>query len=262
MGRTGLLIALAIAAVVGLVFALRPTFDLDISRPFFDPATGLWSVVGVWWMKWRDGASWLIGLVAAPAFVAVVLKLVRPRRPMLIPGRAALLMIVTLALGPGLLTNVILKDGWGRPRPIDVTEFGGSDAFVPWWDPRGPCPKNCSFVAGEPSGAFWTLAPAALVPPAWRVLATGAALVFGAAVGLMRIAGGGHFFSDVVFSGVFTFLVIWLAYAIIYRWRPTRIADETVERILAGVTLPARHAAAWIAARVRGGAPRGKNEGR
>ena len=53
---------------------------------------------------------------------------------------------------------------------------------MPWWDPRGDCPKNCSFVAGEPSGAFWTLAPAALTPPAWRALAYGASLAFGACI--------------------------------------------------------------------------------
>jgi len=222
MGRTGVLIALAVAATVGLVFGLYPELDLRIAAPFFDPASGLWAVKGLPALHLRNAASWLIALIAAPAFVALAVKLVRPRRPMLLPCRAAVLMIVTLALGPGLLANVILKDQWGRPRPIDVVEFGGTDPFVPWWDPRGVCPKNCSFIAGEPSGAFWTLAPAALAPPAWRALAYGAALAFGAAIGFLRIAGGGHFFTDVVFSGVFTFLLIWFVHGLLYRW-PTRI---------------------------------------
>ena len=39
----------------------------------------------------------------------------------------------------------------------EITEFGGQEPFRPWWDPRGACPNNCSFVAGEPSGAFWTM---------------------------------------------------------------------------------------------------------
>ena len=105
-----------------------------------------------------------------------------PRRPLLIAGRGVVLMIATLALGPGLVANNLLKDNWARPRPIDVTEFGGTEHFVPWWDPRGDCPKNCSFIAGEPSGAFWTLAPAALVPLPWRALARSRR--FGAGVGL------------------------------------------------------------------------------
>src|SRR5439155_19605392 len=142
--------------------------------------------------------------IAAAAFIAVAIKLVLPRRPMLIPGRGAVLMIATLTLAPGLLANVILKDEWGRPRPQEIEAFGGREHFVAWWDPRGDCPTHCSFVAGEPSGAFWTLAPATLVPPPWRALAYGAAVAFGSAVGVLRMAAGGHFFTDVVFAGVVT----------------------------------------------------------
>src|SRR4029453_4255950 len=124
----------------------------------------------------------------------------------------------TLALAPGLVANMVFKEHWGRPRPIDLTEFGGDEHFRPWWDPRGDCDKNCSFVAGEPSGAFWTLAPAAVTPPAWRAPPYWAALPFAAWVGFVRIAGGGHFLSDVIFAGVFVFLVIWLMHGLIYRW--------------------------------------------
>jgi lipid A 4'-phosphatase len=218
MNQTGLLIALAIAVVAGLVFGLYPQLDLDLVSPFYDPATG-WVVSGRGWVLVRNTASWLIALIVAPAAVALLGKIVRPHKTTLMPPRHALLMLLTLALGPGLLANTILKDNWGRPRPIEVTEFGGPLKFLPWWDPRGPCPKNCSFIAGEPSGAFWTLAPAALTPPQWRALAYGAALAFGAAIGLVRAGGGGHFFSDVVFAGVFMFLLIWVMHGLLLRWR-------------------------------------------
>jgi len=221
MNRSGLLIALAIGTVAGLAFGLYPQLDLALVAPFYDPATG-WVLGGRGWLLVRNTASWIIALIAAPAVIAFLGKLVRPHKPPLMPGRAALLMLLTLALGPGLIANVILKDNWGRPRPIEVTEFGGPLTFLPWWDPRGPCPKNCSFVAGEPSGAFWTLAPAALAPPHWRALAYGAALAFGAAIGLVRAAGGGHFVSDVVFAGVFMFLLIWVMHGLLYRWRTMR----------------------------------------
>jgi len=218
MNQTGLLIALAIAVVAGLAFGLYPQLDLDLVSPFYDPATG-WAVAGRGWVLVRNAAAWLIALIAAPAAIALLGKIVRPHKTALMPPRHALLMLLTLALGPGLLANTILKDNWGRPRPIEVTEFGGPLKFLPWWDPRGPCPKNCSFIAGEPSGAFWTLAPAALTPPQWRALAYGAALAFGAAIGLVRAGGGGHFFSDVVFAGVFMFLLIWVMHGLLLRWR-------------------------------------------
>ncbi len=256
MNRTGLLIALAIAVVVGIVFALYAELDLTLSGVFYDAATRRWNVLDWPGGRLRHLAGWLIALVVAPAVIALLVKLVLPRRPMWLPGRAIVLMITTLVLGPGLLVNVILKDNSGRPRPIYVTEFGGHEHFRPWWDMRGECQKNCSFVAGEPSGAFWTMAGAAVAPPHWRAAAYGAALVFGSAVGALRISAGGHFFSDVVFGGVVVFLLIWLVHGLLYRWR-TRLSDAGVERALERVAMPGYDAVMRIAARIRGTAPRG-----
>ena len=124
---------------------------------------------------------------------------------------------------------------------------------MPWWDPRGTCEKNCSFVAGEGAGAFWTFAPAALAPPAWRPLAYGGAILFGLAAGGLRLSGGAHFFSDVMFSGVFTFLIVWLMHGLIYRWPRTRITDEQVEAAIERVALPGHVALVRLIARARGG---------
>src|SRR6476469_6752091 len=224
MNRTGLVIALAVAAVVGIIFGLRPDLDLKLAGLFFDPERGgFWRSYDPPYLRARDAATWLITLIAMPAVVALVVKFVRPQRPLLIPGRAIVLMLVTLALGPGVVANLLLKEHWGRPRPIDVTEFGGDEHFRAWWDPRGDCPKNCSFIGGEATGAFWTLAAAATVPLQWRPIAYTAAVAFGCAVGLLRMAAGAHFFTDVVFAGVFAFLLIWLVHGLLYRWSRTRV---------------------------------------
>jgi lipid A 4'-phosphatase len=234
MNRTGLAIALAVAATLGLLFAIRPDLDLGLAGLFFDAQRGgFWRSYDPLYLRARDASTWLVALVAVPAGLALLAKLISPQRPLRIPGRACLLMLVTLALAPGVLANLVLKEHWGRPRPIDVTEFGGNEHFRPWWDPRGDCEKNCSFIAGEPSGAFWSMAAAALAPPHWRAFANGAALLFGSAVGLLRMAAGAHFFSDVAFAGVLTFLVIWIAHGLLYRWKATRISDEAVEKLLA-----------------------------
>lgn len=252
MNRAGLVAALTIAVLVGVVFAAFPRLDIDISALFYNRQINLFDVNAQPWVNHsRAAARWLITLIFAPACLAVIGKLVMPKRRMLIGGRAALLLIVTMVLGPGVLTNLVLKDHWGRARPIDITELGGTFRFTPWWDPRGECPNNCSFVAGEPSGAFWMLAPAALAPPQWRLVAYGGALVFGAAVGLLRIAGGGHFFTDVVFAGVLMFLLIWTAHGILFRWKATRQTDEAIERPLAR----AGEAIRGALARLSGGKP-------
>jgi len=234
MNRTGLTIALTIGFVAGVICAVDPQLDIDIAGAFFDPARHLFAVNAQMWVQHtREAARVIITILVLPAFLAILGKLIWPQRRMVIEARAAVLLIATLALGPGLLTNVVLKDHWGRPRPIDVHQFGGDYRFTPWWDPRGECPDNCSFVAGEPSGAFWTLAPAALAAPELQPLAYGAALVFGVGIGALRIAAGAHFFSDVMFAGVFMYLVIWLVHGLIYRWPATRIDETAAERRLA-----------------------------
>ena len=46
-------------------------------------------------------------------------------------GRTVVFLIATMALGPGLMANVLLKDHWGRSRPIDVKQFGGNERLSP-----------------------------------------------------------------------------------------------------------------------------------
>jgi lipid A 4'-phosphatase len=137
-----------------------------------------------------------------------------------------------------VLTNLTFKSYWGRPRPVLVTEFGGDLPFVAWWDPRGQCGRNCSFFSGEGATAFWTFAPAALTPPAWRPLAYAAATLFGVATSALRMAFGGHFFTDIAAAGLVTFVVIWLAHGYIYRWPRTRLSDAAVDAALTRFAWP------------------------
>jgi lipid A 4'-phosphatase len=240
MNRTGAFIALVVAAVIGVVFGLFPQLDIAITRLFYQGGRGFGFSTDTTLMLVRDVSMLIVGLLVAPAAAALVAKLVQPAHRMLIPGRATIYLLITVLLGPLLTANIVLKDSWGRPRPRDTVEFGGKATFVPWWDPRGSCPDNCSFVAGEASGAFWTLAPASLAPPQWRPLAYGAALAFGATIGFLRIGFGAHFVTDVVFAGAITFLIIWLVHGVLYRWRAVRITDDMVERAIAYIGLAIR----------------------
>lgn len=253
MNRTGLAIALAVAVGVGVVFAVYPRLDLDLAALFFDPKTRSFAGQSdLWAIDARSIAEWVITAIAALGFASLAGKLILPRRRMPMRGRAAALLLVSLALGPGILANVVLKNHWGRARPVDVTQFGGKERFTPWWDPRGPCPLNCSFIAGEPSGAFWTLVPAAVTPPQWRLLAYGAALVFGGGVGVLRMSAGGHFFTDVAFAAVLMFLLGWTLHGLIYRWRATRLSDDTIERPLAEAGEALGRLLATLARRIAG----------
>ena len=100
----------------------------------------------------RDIGIWISAVLVAPAVIALVIKLVLPRHKMLMSGRAVVFLIATMALAPGLLVNVVLKDHWGRPRPIDVKQFGGQYQFMAWWDPRGKLPQQLLLRVGRRGG--------------------------------------------------------------------------------------------------------------
>jgi lipid A 4'-phosphatase len=239
MNRTGLFIALGLALTIGLLFGIFPELDLKLAALFYDPATTSFPLKQSWLAAIaRDGAMWVAWALALPALAAIVVKLVRPERPMFMPARAAVFLLVTILLSAVVLTNLTFKSYWGRPRPVVVTQFNGPQEFVPYWDPRGTCGRNCSFFSGEGATAFWTYAPAALTPPAWRALAYAAATLFGVTTSVLRMAFGGHFFTDVAAAGLVSFLVIWLAHGWVYRWPSTRKSDAEIEAALARLARP------------------------
>jgi lipid A 4'-phosphatase len=258
MNRTGLLVVLAIGAAIGVIFAAFPELDLKISGLFFEPRERWFALLyyifaeeHTWLLRLRDVTMWLVAALALAPVAALILKLLRPTKPMLMSPRSIAFLLGTLALGPGVLANTVLKEHWARPRPIEVREFTGNDTFMPWWDPRGACEQNCSFISGEGAGAFWTLAPAALAPPQVRAVAYAAAIAFGTAVGVIRIGMGAHFFTDIAFAGVLTFLIIWLAYALLFRWPVPLPSDATIERAIERLVLPIHTALAGALGRRR-----------
>ena len=239
MNPTGLFIALGLAVVIGVAFGVYPELDLRLAGLFYDPAAKDFPLrLDPHADFLRDAAMWVAWAFALPAIVAFAIKMIRPDRPLIISGRAAIFLLFSMLMAAGVLTNFTFKSFWGRPRPVAVTEFNGPLKFVPWWDPRGHCPKNCSFISGEGATAFWTIAPAALTPPAIRPAAYVAALAFGAATSGLRMAFGGHFFTDVAGAGLVTFFVIWLMYGYIYRWPSTRLSDARIDAALTRLAWP------------------------
>jgi lipid A 4'-phosphatase len=149
------------------------------------------------------GVPYLTDAIVIGVAALYLLSLRRGRAAARVDGRVALYLLLALALGPGLVVNALLKDHWGRARPSQVEEFGGSRQFTPAPLPADQCARNCSFPAGHPAMGFYLISFALLVPERRRRRAAVAgAVAAGAVIGLARMAQGGHFLSDVVFSGL------------------------------------------------------------
>jgi len=191
---------------LAILFVRFAWVDLWVTGWFWTVTDGFF-LGTTWWARlmYEIVPPITYGLIGG-AVLFLIVNAVRRRPTGPFGNRALIYLITVLAIGPGLIVNVVFKDHWGRARPRDVAEFGGTKQFTPAFIISDQCDRNCSFVAGHPSMAF-ALAALALILARRRrelLLGMGLALALGLMVGFGRIVQGGHFLSDVVFSGVFT----------------------------------------------------------
>jgi lipid A 4'-phosphatase len=229
--RNWLLASVAVGVLVGVLFAAFPFWDLEIAGLFFDPTAAKFPLsIDYPANIIRRIANWIPFLLLAPAVFVLLRKLALPSSKMLMAPSVVVFLVGSFLLGPGLTSNLLLKENWGRPRPNFVQQFAGSETFQPWWHPSSACKRNCSFVSGEASQAFWTVAPASLAPPQIRPFALGGAVLFGTAVGAMRVVFGRHFVTDIVFAGVITVAIVMALYRLLLD--PLRRSDERMEQAI------------------------------
>jgi membrane-associated PAP2 superfamily phosphatase len=133
--------------------------------------------------------------------------------------KPCLVVVLTIIIGPGLLVNGILKNGWGRPRPADITAFGGTVQYRDAWPPCISCPGK-SFTCGHCAMGFSMSSAAVLLLhnplAAWSVVGMG--MAYGLLLGFGRLAQGGHFLTDVMWSFVFVYMVMALVYYFVFRF--------------------------------------------
>jgi lipid A 4'-phosphatase len=196
----------AALALVAAIFAIWPGIDLAVTHAFYDRDgfIGASATIRLARDTFRIFPFVVLGALIA-LYLARRLGLPIPAAP---DTRAILFLAASLTIGSGLIVNLGMKDHLHRPRPVHVTEFGGTEEFRPWYRFDGACRKNCGFASGEAASAFWLVAPALLAPPPFQAPAIGAAVLFGVGASALRIAFGGHFLSDVLFGGLISLMVV------------------------------------------------------
>jgi membrane-associated phospholipid phosphatase len=137
----------------------------------------------------------------------------------------ALLLVLTMVVGSGLMVHG-LKDTWGRPRPVQVKQFGGHQQFRPFYQPNFSSgdEKLKSFPCGHASTGFFFLSFCAIgVRKNNRllvVLGIILSMTLGGMLSAVRVMEGKHFFSDIVISllvmSVSVVFLDWLIYQKIY----------------------------------------------
>jgi lipid A 4'-phosphatase len=129
-----------------------------------------------------------------------------------------LVIVLTVILGPGLLVNGILKNYWGRTRPHDVAAFGGYEPYGTVSQPLGPAAGK-SFSCGHCSMGYSFASGVAFFPyhPVLGIGCLVGGIAFGTLLGVARMAQGGHFPSDVLWSGILVLMLIAGLYYFVFR---------------------------------------------
>ncbi|MCC7183784.1 MAG: phosphatase PAP2 family protein [Rhodocyclaceae bacterium] len=213
-------IVLIAAVAAGLLFTLLPQIDLALTSLFFTPGRGFPANDSSWVIAIYRGVPIATRVLVVGLAIGLIASLITSlvRRSAATRTRCVQLafLLTAIALGPGFIIDAGLKDHWGRARPAQVQEFGGARRFTPALQPANECPDNCSFVSGHAAFGYQLIALAYLGDARRRRRWLLIALLAGSSLGLLRIAQGAHFLSDIVFSFFFTWLGSWTAYLI---WR-------------------------------------------
>lgn len=190
-----------------------PGLDPEISMWFYSQGIGF--PADRWWpvQLAYHGAPWLSRGLFVMCMVVLFVALWNPERVSRRWWRPALAWVLVVLVGVGLVVHVALKNQMGRPRPVNVQLFGGSAPYIPALQVSDYCLRNCSFVSGHAAGGFSLMALGMLAcrrrRRQWLVMGIAA----GGLIGLVRMAQGDHYLSDVVFAG----LAIWWTQQLI-RW--------------------------------------------
>jgi membrane-associated PAP2 superfamily phosphatase len=216
-----------VIGAIGLALIIFPGIDLAVSRQFFmsdlaDRSAGfvLASVpAGIFGheLVMRSFQALAVVLVCGFLYCAIRLRELFGLRTM-----QWLFLALALALGPGLVANVLFKETWDRARPFQVEQFGGWLRFTPPLVLSDQCHHNCSFVSGDAAAGFFLHSFAYVARRRQRLIFYGG-LGVGLLVGLMRIAQGAHFLSDVLYAGAFMVAATAAVHAMLYG-RATTIA--------------------------------------
>lgn len=208
------LAAVALLAVVGTLPFWLSDLDIQAAALFYHPeAADPWPESRKpLWLFFYQAAPLLIGLVTICSLAVLGAGSLWPRfRRVRIH---AVFVLTTTVLGPGLIVNAVLKDHWGRPRPHQTVELGGTQQYLP---PLrvGESGQGKSFPSGHSSAGFM-LGAFFLIwlrrRPILAYLALLGSIALGALLGIGRMAAGDHFLSDVIWSAVIVYALALLLY--------------------------------------------------
>lgn len=221
-----LYLALTVALItLALVPTLWPNLDLVVAT-WFAPPQGHAHLKAWWWVQSIN--LYVPALFRTMVLVALTAWVFASLRPRWQQWRLPLAFVVLSgALGPGLLVNSGFKEHWQRARPYEVENFGGPSQFTRAGQITDQCNNNCSFVSGHVACGFF-FASLMLVHQRRRRAWALAGCTAGVLIGFSRMADMAHWLSDALWAAPITWVCSWLVWrALVWAYRPRGAPEDT-----------------------------------
>lgn len=180
-----------------ILFLMVPALDIITSSIFYDSQSGSFPLKNSTLLHHLNNfGRWFIFPIAVWPIVVVGFKSVPFKLSQ------ALLYVIFYTCSVFILVEYGIKEIWLRPRPEQITLFGGTQPFLSLFQslPHG---NFHSFVSGHTAVWFGLICIGYTVYPQQHRLWTFLSLITGCIMGYLRICIGEHFLSDTIFAGLF-----------------------------------------------------------
>ncbi|MBU1667358.1 phosphatase PAP2 family protein [bacterium] len=205
--------------LLGIILYLFPEIDLAISSLFFEEGEGFYLNNEPIFKAIYKSVNILVPLITVAIVGGYIYQLFRKKAFQKFNKRALVYLFLVFSIGSGIVVNLGLKESFGRARPMEIIQFGGNKEFSPAAVINDKYINQCaSFSCGHCSFALGFIAFYFLFRKSWVLVLT---LGYGLLVSFGRVAQGGHFFSDFIFS----FIVMFFSAKIIYYYMYERKRD-------------------------------------
>jgi len=192
-------ITIAIVSIFGI--------DIKIQSLLFDKINNSWEYANfpLWTFLYRYGQK--IAVTIGVISLAVLLLSLFVKK-MSSARNKALFLVLVILLAPGFIVQT-LKITWGRPRPREIINYGGTLEYRTPFEPNfalaGDTNTGNSFPSGHAAVGFYTIALYFVFRKRWVLAIT---VAYGTLMSIARMAQGAHFLSDIVSSFFIVYICI------------------------------------------------------
>jgi lipid A 4'-phosphatase len=193
------LLYIIIAALITIAIASFSGLDMWLASLVYKNGHGwIYSKYFLWVFLYKYGPYLPLSIGLISLFVLISSFFIKKLKTYRVKS---FFVILVLVLAPGFIVQN-LKISWGRPRPSELSTFGGKYEYRTPFNPNFDFMWNKSECNSFPSGhaaiGFYTLVLYFIFKKRKALLVLG--LIYGGLMSVGRIMQGGHFFSDVLSS--------------------------------------------------------------